>query len=185
MVVDTFATFFLLSFFKVTLTLLIILNPLKVQSLNNTNISLSVTVHLFTDPNVDFINKEHLSLAAFSILIFLFVVLSPVLFLALYPIQAFRSLLFKCLPKRSIGLLNIFADKFYCCYRDSLDGGKDMRSLASFYFFIILLGCILWSIESAHFLIITLFGGSSLLIANISTIQEKIHVHTLARSLMQ
>ena len=172
-VVDAFATFFVLSFSKVTLTLLLLSLPLKIQSLNNTDLSLSVTIHSYTDPNVDFVSKERLSFAAFSILIFLFIVFSPVLLLALYPIQAFRSVLFKCLPKRSIGPLNIFIEKFYYCYRDSLDGGKDMRSLASFYFFILFLGSILWSIESAHFLITTLFGASSLLIAYIQPYKKK------------
>ena len=107
-VVDAFATFFLLAFSKVTLMLLLPLYPLRIQNLNNTDISSSVTVHSFTDPSVNFISKEHLPYAAISIAVFLFAVFPPVLLLALYPIQAFRSLLFKCLPKRSIGPLNIF-----------------------------------------------------------------------------
>ena len=171
-VVDAFATFFVLSFSKVTLTLLSLLFPLKIQSLNNTDLSLSVTISSLTDPNGDYASKERLPFVAFFILMF-FIIISPVLLLALYPIQAFRSVLLKCLPKRSIGPLNIFIEKFYCCYRDSLDGGKDMRSLASFYFFIPLLCSILWSIESAHFLITTLFGASSLLIAYIQPYKKK------------
>ena len=42
-----------------------------------------------------------------------------------------------------------------------------MRSLASLYFIIVLLGYILWSIESAYFLIAALWCGCSLFIANI------------------
>ena len=30
--------------------------------------------------------------------------------------------------------LTAFTEKFYGCYRDGLDGGRDMRSFASFYF---------------------------------------------------
>ena len=119
-VVDAFATFFLLAFSKVTLMLLLPLYPLRIQSLNNTDISSSVSVHSYTDPSVNFISKEHLPYAAISIAVFLFAVFPPVLLLALYPIQAFRSLLFKCLPKRSIGPLNIFVEKFYSCYRDAV-----------------------------------------------------------------
>ena len=172
-IVDAFATFFLLSFSKVTLILLLPLYPLRIYNLNNVDLSSSVTTHSFTDPSVDFISKEHLPFVSVSIVIFLFTVLLPVVLLALYPIQAFRSLLFKCLPKRSIGPLNIFVEKFYSCYRDGLDGGRDMRSLASLYFFVVLLGYILWSIESVYFLIATLFGGCSLFIANIQPYKKK------------
>ena len=172
-VVDAFATFFLLAFCKVTLMLLLPLYPLKIQNLDYTDLSSSVTIHSFTDPSVDFVSKEHLPYAAVSIVIFLLAVLSPVVLLALYPIQAIRSLLFKCLPKRSIGPLNIFVEKFYSCYRDGLDGGRDMRSLASLYFFIVLFGFILWSIESAFFLIAIFFGGCSLFIANVQPYKKK------------
>lgn len=90
---------------------------------------------------------EHLPFATISITLFLFTVLPPVLLLVLYPFQMFRSLLFKCLPKRLRGPLNIFVEKFYSCYRDGLDGGRDMRSLAGLYFFVLLLGYILFSIN--------------------------------------
>ena len=44
-------------------------------------------------------------------------------------------LLFKCrLSTRTIASLNIFVEKYYSCYRDGTEGGKDMRSLASMYF---------------------------------------------------
>ena len=80
----------------------------------------------------------------------------------------------KCLPARYIGPLNIFADKFYSYYRDGLKGGRDTRSLASFYFFIILLSYSLWSIESTQFFLIgTLFGGCSVFIAIVQPYRKK------------
>ena len=166
-VIDAFATFFLLSFSKITLMLLFPLGPLAIHSLNIVDLSPKVTIHSYTEPSVNFVSKEHLPFAAVSIVLFLFGVLPPVVLIALYPIQAFRSLLFRCLPKRSIGPLNIFVEKFYSCYRDGLNGGRDMRSLASLYFIVLLLGYILRSVGSTLFPITALFGGCSLFIANI------------------
>ena len=49
-----------------------------------------------------------------------------------------------------------------------------MRSLASFYFFIILLSYSLWSIESTQFFLIgTLFGGCSVFIAIVQPYKKK------------
>ena len=173
-IVDAFATFFLLSFSKVTLILFVPLYPLRINNLNNINLSSSVTIHSLTDPSVDFISKEHLPFAAVSIVIFLFTVLPIVVLLALYPIQAFRSLLFKCLPKQSIGPLNMFVEKFYSCYRDGLDGGRDMRSLASLYFFVVVIWYILFSIiNNGLFLTAIFLTGCSLFIAIIQPYKKK------------
>ena len=35
-----------------------------------------------------------------------------------------------------MGAINMFLDKFYSCYKDGLDGGRDMRSFVSLYYFI-------------------------------------------------
>ena len=173
-VVDAFATFFLLLFSKVTLILLLPLYPYRIYNLNNVDLSSSVTYTSLTDPRVNFVSKEHLPFAIISIAIFLFTVLPLVVLLALYPIQSFRSLLFKCLPKRSIGPLNILVEKFYSCYRDGLDGGRDMRSLASLYFFLVLFAYTILPINGlGYFLVATLFGGCSLFITSIQPYKKK------------
>ena len=56
----------------------------------------------------------------------------PTLLLIFYPIKLFRTCLSKC---RLDGIaLNIFVEKFYGCYRDGLDSGRDMRGFAGLYF---------------------------------------------------
>ena len=172
-VVDTFATFFLLSFSKVSFILLLPLYPLMIHNVNTTDFSPSVTVKSFTDLSVSFVSQEHLPFAAISIvLIFLFVLFPPVL-LALYPFQRFRNILFKCLPKRSRGHLNIFVEKFYNCYRDGLDGGIDMRSLAALNFFILLFSYILSINEAIDITMPVLFFGCSLFIAIIQPYKKR------------
>ena len=175
-VVDALATFFLLSFSKVTQILLLPLFPLRVDNLNNTDLSSSVSFISLTDPSVNFVSKEHLPLAVISITIFIFIIFPLVVLIALYPIQSFRSLLFKCLPKRSKGPLNMFVEKFYSCYRDGLDGRRDMRSLASLYFFMVLFThtlCSSFLTVNYLFLVAILFGGCSLLIANVQPYKKK------------
>ena len=81
--------------------LLLPLYPFAVHSLKLSDLSPTVTIHSITDAiaSVNFVSKEHLPFAALALTLFLFALLPPVLLLALYPFQSFRSLLFKCLPK--------------------------------------------------------------------------------------
>ena len=134
-IIDTFATFLLLSYSKLLLQSLVIIAPTRVQSVNITGFPSHKTISL--DPSTDFFSREHLPFAIVAILIFVIFVVLPALVLAFYPFKIFRTLL------RKVGLLNhhkaafhLFVEKFYSCYRDGLDGGKDMRSFASLYFFL-------------------------------------------------
>ena len=58
----------------------------------------------------------------------------PPLLLILYPIKAIRCCLSKC-RLNSIAL-NFFVEKMHGCYRNGLDGGRDMRSFSGLYFFL-------------------------------------------------
>lgn len=44
-------------------------------------------------------------------------------------------------------------EKFYSCYRDGLDGGKDMRFLASFYFLLRILVFVAIAVQTEVFLL--------------------------------
>jgi hypothetical protein len=101
----------------------------------NETVDVSSSYQLSEDPGINYFEGEHLPYALISIFIVLLMILPPVLLLILYPIKVFRLLLFKCrLSTRTLATLNIFVEKYYSCYRDGTDGGKDMRSLASVYF---------------------------------------------------
>ena len=58
----------------------------------------------------------------------------PLLLLFLYPTKAFRARLSKCRFDGYRIALNIFVEKFHYCYRDGLEGGRDMRSFSALYF---------------------------------------------------
>ena len=67
--------------------------------------------------------------------------------------------------------LDIFVETFYSCYRDGLEGGKDLRSLASLYFsFIRIVFFLVIVVQSEvlyFFLVGLLFCSTSLLIATV------------------
>lgn len=70
-------------------------------------------------------------IAAISVLLF---IIFPMLLLFFYPMKVFRRLIFaKCVHNRLRIFLYIFINKYHYCYRDGLDGTKDMRSFSGIY----------------------------------------------------
>ena len=166
--IDVFATFFLLSYAKLLFTTFNILAYVIMYNLNNG--TLESTFHVETDPSIVFFSKEHLPFVIISIMIFLVAVIPLTLLLALYPLRGFRSVLFKCrLSNHIITSLNIFVEKFYSCYRDGLNGGRDMRSLASLYFFLRLIINFIFidqiPLSASYTFVAILYAGCSLMIA--------------------
>ena len=166
--VDVFATFFLLSYAKLVFTCFRTIS--YGVTINMQNSSTQNILHVKSDPSVGYFSREHLPFAITSAAIFLFALVPIPLLLALYPVAAFRTLLFKCgFSNRLVAALNMFVEKFYSCYRDGLDGGRDMRSFVSVHFFLRLLGNYLSVDEilvSLSFtVVILLYVVSSLLIA--------------------
>ena len=157
-IIDTFATFFFLSYSRLNSNFL---SSFKVTQIQRAGSDISYTV-LAADQSIRF-SGTYIPFLIFSALVFVAFGQLPALLLALYPVRAFRSLLFKYVIRggHSKATINVFVEKFYSCYRDGLDGGRDMRSFASLYFLIICL-CTLflfsWTLR------VVLFGISSLLV---------------------
>ena len=135
-IIDVFATFFFLSYTRLCFISLIVFGHRHIHKANNTQ----PYAVLLIDPRIHYFSKEHIPYAVISSLILFTFGLLPALLLAVYPIRKLRSLLLiDRLGGRSNAALNIFVEKFYSCYRDGLDGGRDMRSFASMHLFIRLL----------------------------------------------
>ena len=86
------------------------------------------------DPNMPYLGKNHLLLLTFSVLVLLIFNILPPLLLILYPTRAFRYCLSKC--HLNSHTIFIFTDKIQSCYKNGLDGGRDMRSFSGFYFYL-------------------------------------------------
>ena len=130
-----------------------------------------MTFHVHSDPSIIFFSRERIPFITLSLAIFLVTIIPLTLLLALYPVRNIWSVLIKYLPSSHITTsLNIFVEKFYSCFRDGLNGGKDMRTLASLYFFLRLMNYLMFTInliplsESYTFVSI-LLTGCSLMVA--------------------
>ena len=96
---------------------------------------IGIIFHTYTprvDPSIDYGGSYHLAFAIPSVFTCLVVNVLPPLLLVLYPCRAFRSCLSKC--HFDFIAVQVFIDKVYSCYRNGLDGGRDMRSFSGLYF---------------------------------------------------
>ena len=129
-IIDVFCTFLLLSYSKLVYQSLNLIWCQKLMKLNESGILQSLYVTQ-SDP---YLACGHTKSILFTVLVSIILLLSilPPLLLILYPIKCFRTCLSRC--RLDLAVINIFVEKFHCCYRDGLDGGRDMRSCSGFYF---------------------------------------------------
>ena len=133
-IIDVFITFFLLSYTKcvyLSFFLLDLQHNTVLDSQHQFIVSHVISV-AGIDPSLTFCGKHHLPYVIFSILTLFLFILLPSLFLIFYPIRALRTCLFKF--HLDFVALNIFADKLQSCYRNGLDGGRDMRCFSGIFF---------------------------------------------------
>ena len=166
---DVFASFLLLSYTKLMLMFSAFLGVTRIVNSNGSVLRTTLNI----DPSISYISGEHIPFFLLAIFVLIGPVLMSALLLTLYPMKAFRSLLFKCcIGGHSKAALNIFVEKYHSCYRDGLDGGRDMRSFAGLYFLIRALGVAITALlppyeygDTTWLFEAVLFGGSGLLIA--------------------
>ena len=157
-ITDIFATFFLLSYSK-----LCFISMMTLGRSYTINTQSQLDEYVRVDLRIRFLSKEHIPYVVIASIVGIVLGVLPALVLIIYPVRLLRSLfLLDRLGGHYNAVLNIFVEKFYCCYRDGLDGGRDRRSFASLHLICRLLGGLIgnWSmVGSAVF-----FGGCSLLI---------------------
>ena len=136
--VDVFATFFLLSYHKCVY---------QTQMYYGTGITFLLNI----DPSGDHFSiykgsadgTYTITYTAFlisTLCISAFFCFLPPILLICYPFRFFRSCLSKC--HIDTIAINTFVENFHGYYRNGLDGGRDMRSLSGFYFFLVLGICL-------------------------------------------
>ena len=113
-------------------------------------------------------NATHIGLAILAAIVLCLFNVLPALLLVLYPFRAFRVCLSKC--KLDGIAVTTFVNKFHGCYRDGLDGGRDMRSLSGLYFFFrtfLIYGDVLLfhALPNTWLSCVLLFSATALLIA--------------------
>ena len=132
-IIDVFTTFFFLTYSKILNQTVLLLSSKQI-----THIELSgkhfLTYVSAVDSSVKAGGRYHLPFAISGLLISAIFNILPPLVLILYPTRVFRKCLSKC--HLNFVSITIFLDKVYGCYRNGLDGGRDMRSFSGLYFFL-------------------------------------------------
>ena len=131
-IIDVFTTFFIVSYDQLLIQSLMLLNTRSVLATDRSGTPY-FTFHSILDPKSLHRHAWHLIVLPILLISLIFCTLPP-LFLILYPLKTFRSCLSKCHP--SSVALNIFVEKMQGCYRNGLNGGRDMRSFSGLYFFL-------------------------------------------------
>ena len=133
-VIDSFATFFLLTNLKFLSIAYDLLNPVQVFRLSSTG-NITTSQKLYYDATIDYFGSTHLPYAILAIVVLLVFVLLPVLMLMLYPFRWFQKIL-NVLPVRW-HVLHTFMDSFQGCYKDGTEPGtRDCRWFVSFFFIV-------------------------------------------------
>ena len=132
--IDVFATFLLLSFVKIMYQTVLMFTTamLDTYSLSGKHLHSSYVSNI--DNSIQTTSTKYITPVISALVICIIFNLLPVLLLVLYPFGRFRRMLSKLRLDR-ISLM-IFIEKFHCCYRDGLDGKRDMRYFSGVYFFL-------------------------------------------------
>ena len=125
-VIDSFASFVLLSFMKTASTSLYFLFITEIRDVHGGWMG----YYLFTDPSLKYFSRTHLPYAITGIVIFLIWGLFTVILL-LYPMMLFQSLLNKL--RLNSPTLRVFMQCFQGHYRDRTDGGFECRYFSALY----------------------------------------------------
>ena len=128
--IDVFITFFLLSYNKFLFQVLQFFNNHFATTINESGQEHHEYSLLGIDAKTVHCLLFHI-MAVFTSVIFNVL---PLLLLFFYPSRMLRS----CLSKLHLNFIAVdtFTDKVYGCYRNGLEGGRDMRRFASLYFFL-------------------------------------------------
>ena len=132
--VQAFATLFFLSYAKL---IFMTIMPFTVTYFVN-ELGQYTRVVPFIDPTISYLDTKHIILMAFSISIFVLVILPPILVLIAYPTKLFRKLQ-KSLSSRTNLAIQAFVSPFQGCFKDGTNGTHDYRALSGGILAILLL----------------------------------------------
>ena len=134
--IDVFATFLLLSFVKIMYQTVLVLSAttLDIYSLSGEHLYYSYVSNI--DNSIPITSAKYIIPVISALVICIIFNVLPILLLFLYPFGRFRRTLSKLRLDRIS--LTIFTEKFHCCYRDGLDGKRDMRYFSGFHVFIVI-----------------------------------------------
>ena len=129
-VTNAFATFLLLSSFKVCFITMNIISKIKLY-LQNGTIPDEV---LYNDPSILYRNVHRQTFFVPLLLLNILLVILPIIMLCLYPTKMWRRLAHKVLPTRMTNAINLFIECFQGHYKNGTTGTYDYRFVSCFGF---------------------------------------------------
>ena len=159
-VIDSFATFFLLSYVKIVSVSCDMLIYTNVYHLNG-----GTSRRLYFDPSLPYTGKKHLPYAILAMLFLTMFVILPTGILSLYPFKFFHTEFLSCFSIQW-HFLHTFVDSFQGCYKDATEPATlDCRcfsliglflrlgffviyaeTLTSIFFVYAAIACVLWGV---------------------------------------
>ena len=155
--IDSFATFLLLSYMKF---LSVSFDLLVAEPIFNISGKTLSKYYLYWDGTIEFFGSEHLPYAILAITVLIIFCILPLLLLCLYPCRWFQKCLNCC--KFQNQTLHIFMDAFQGCYKDGTNGSRDCRWFAGLYLFFRILIMILMGVTISQFFFP--LGGCAILV---------------------
>ena len=151
-VIDSLATFLILCNIKVLNVCIDVLKPVKVYQLTQEG---GYRWSVFNDPKLHYFGKYHLPYAIFAIFMLVSLVVTPILFLLLYPTKLCQKIITKLSSRWQI-FLKILIDSFQGIYKDGTEPDtKDFRwfSAVPFIVRLVVLSVYIYLIDTMLFVI--------------------------------
>ena len=144
--IDSFATFLLLSYVKFLSVSVDLLVPTTVYNIHGEQLP---KMYLYYDGSTEFFGREHLPFGIMALLVFLVFNLFPTMLLCLYPCECFQ----RCLNKLGLRCdkLHILMDSFQGCYKDGTNGTRDCRCFAGLYLWLRIVLTALYALTRTDF----------------------------------
>ena len=140
-IIDSFSTFFLLSFVKILTISFELLIFTEVVELGSGNI----TRVLFNVPSVEYFSKKHLPYGMIAVVLLFIFTLTPTLLLMIYPCKCFQQ--FLSFFRINWHFLHAFIDSFQGFLKDGTEQGTyDLRWMSAYSLFIRLSLLVLYAI---------------------------------------
>ena len=170
-IIDSFTTFFLLSYVKVLSVSSDLLIYVRIHSLDGKS-----SIRLFYDPTLHYFGGRHLPYAVLALVFLAIFIVLPTLILTLYPFQFFHKFL-SFFPLRW-HFLHAFVDSFQGCYKDGTEPGTvDCRVFAQLGLFIRLAFFVIYALTlTSVFFVYAAVASTLWLILIISVNPFKKHV---------
>lgn len=144
-IIDAFATFLMLSYTKITFTTISLLTPAQPYYVYHKNETAAGDLVFYFDPQYKYFQGPHLPMGLLALVVGVVFVLTPPVFLFLYPTRIFQ----RCLNRsgRSLQALHTFADAFHGCFKNRTNNNRDYRYFAGLYLVLRIVILVVYALE--------------------------------------